>query len=264
MAVDCSNGRDVEQRLFGLPEAPAEPSALERVGIESVIHRAHGGTLFLRAVQELPARAQVRLARVLRDGEICTGTPDERAAIAAAKFRLIAASDASCAEGDEDRLVPDFRRRLHPHRIDMPPLRRRKEDIPGLVRWLLADICGSLSIPTKSASRHAVALMSALPWRGNLRELRDLLRALSLKVPGPLIRLADLLDNVHLDGRVVAFGGGGTLREARERFEREYVAAVLEQHHGRMAEAARALGLQRTNLYRKVKQLSVQRRRAGP
>jgi two-component system nitrogen regulation response regulator NtrX len=108
-----------------------------------------------------------------------------------------------------------------------------------------------------------LALLAALPWRGNFTELRGLLRTLVLKSPGRLIRLADVLDNIRLDGGSSSSTAGGTLKEARDRFEREYVAAVLEQHHGRMAEAARALGIQRTNLYRKVRQLAVARKRPG-
>jgi DNA-binding NtrC family response regulator len=83
-----------------------------------------------------------------------------------------------------------------------------------------------------------------------------------LKVPGRRIRLADVLSHISLDGAPSSFAIAGTLKtlkEARDQFEREYVAAVLRQHNGRMAEAATALGIQRTNLYRKVRQLSVER-----
>jgi DNA-binding NtrC family response regulator len=83
------------------------------------------------------------------------------------------------------------------------------------------------------------------------------------KVPGRQIKLSDVLARVRLDGQPATASYSGTLKEAREQFEREYVAAVLDRHRGRMSEAARALGLQRTNLYRKVRQLSVQRGSTG-
>jgi DNA-binding NtrC family response regulator len=117
-----------------------------------------------------------------------------------------------------------------------------------------------MKVQAKSISRQAVALLCALPWRGNFVELSGLLRALVVKVPDRVIRLSDVLANIRLDGSAVTFHGRGTLKEARERFEREYVAAVLELHRGRMAEAARALGIQRTNLYRKIRRLAVQRK----
>jgi two-component system, NtrC family, nitrogen regulation response regulator NtrX len=149
--------------------------------------------------------------------------------------------------------------------IHMPPLRRRREDIPALVRYLLADICEELDLPGKTVSTQATELLAALPWRRNVLELQDLLRTLAVQTPGRLIRLADILARVELEGGSAqpTFEYTGTLKQARARFERDYVAAVLEQHHGRMGEAAKALGIQRTNLYRKVRQLSVKRRAAG-
>jgi len=91
-------------------------------------------------------------------------------------------------------------------------------------------------------------------------ELRDLMRILALKVNGTHVRQGDVLRHVRLDGGRSTSSYSGSLKEARERFEREYVAAVLEQHHGRMADAAKALGIQRTNLYRKVRQLALRRK----
>ena len=125
------------------------------------------------------------------------------------------------------------------------------------------EICAEQRVPVKKISRQAAQLLSALPWRGNVRELRALLGALVLKVSDVRIRQADVLENVRLEGGPTTFVYAGTLREARERFERDYVTAVLEQHRGRMAEAAKALGIQRTNLYRKVRQLAVKRRLSG-
>ena len=144
--------------------------------------------------------------------------------------------------------------------MEMPPLRRRREDIPGLVRYLLADICAERQLLAKSVSTHAADLLSALPWRGNVSELKRFLAVLVSTVPGRLIRLSDVLANVRLDGTPSTSIYSGTLREARERFERDYVASVLRRHHGRMGEAAKALGIQRTNLYRKVRQLSIKHR----
>ena len=75
------------------------------------------------------------------------------------------------------------------------------------------------------------------------------------------IGLDDVLAHVKLDGGAVVFANGGTLKEARARFERDYIVAILEQHHGRISDAARALGIQRTNLYRKMRSLRVHRDR---
>jgi two-component system nitrogen regulation response regulator NtrX len=90
-----------------------------------------------------------------------------------------------------------------------------------------------------------------------VRELERLLQGLAQRVRADVIRLEDVLASVQLDGRSIPSAAGGTLREARARFEREYIAAALDQHSGRIPDAARMLGIQRTNLYRKLKHLKI-------
>jgi DNA-binding NtrC family response regulator len=104
-----------------------------------------------------------------------------------------------------------------------------------------------------------VALLSALPWRGNVPELRGLLEALVRTARRPIIQLDDVLEHAQLDGLTATIDPGVTLRDAKARFERDCITAVLMRHHGRVGEAAKALGIQRTNLYRKVRQLNVAR-----
>ena len=259
LVADCTK-RDIESLLFGRNAAANGHDSLEITSTDGLLHRARGGTLFLRAAQDIPARLQNRLARVLRDGEMWL---DDAGAsrMVAVDARLIACVDSSQA-GDVELLEPELKKRLAVHRIDLPPLRHRKEDLPGLVRLLVADLCDAQHLPATTVSSQAVSLLCALPWRGNFSELRGLLQTLVANLPGRMIRVADVLTHVRLDGGDVSFSTSGTLKEARERFERDYVAAVLRQHHGRMAQAARVLGMQRPNLYRKVRQLAVGRKAA--
>jgi two-component system nitrogen regulation response regulator NtrX len=112
-------------------------------------------------------------------------------------------------------------------------------------------------VPPTTISRPALSLLSALPWRGNADELRSLLERAVPAATGRSVGLDDILAHVRLDGGAAVFSHGGTLRQARARFERDYVAAVLEQHRGRISEAAKVLGIQRTNLYRKMRALHV-------
>jgi two-component system, NtrC family, nitrogen regulation response regulator NtrX len=261
--VDCSEASGLEQCLFGARAGAQDPGGdvLDRITEGSAIGRALGGTLFLRQLTDMPAGLQLRLARILRDDEVWVeGKEGSGVSARRVGVRPIATSDAAA---DDERIVPELLKRLEHTRIDTPPLRNRREDIPALVRELLAEICGEQGIRRKKASSQAVELLSALPWRGNLRELRTFLTALVMKVPDRLIRQADVLASICLDGGPTTFAYTGTLKQARERFERDYVTSVLEQHRGRMAEAAKALGIQRTNLYRKVRQLSVKRRVRG-
>jgi len=158
---------------------------------------------------------------------------------------------------EEGRLRRDLYERLSLIRIELPPLRQRREDIPFLSNHFLKEVCRGSSVPIKTLTRPALTLLAALPWRGNAPELKALLERLVLLTPHGSIRLEDVLAQVRVDGTEVGTAGGTTLRDARLRFERDYIAAVVRQHHGRMGDAAQALGIQRTNLYRKLRQLSV-------
>ncbi len=161
----------------------------------------------------------------------------------------------------DGRIREDLFRRLSVIRIDMPSLRNRREDIPALANYFVREICASLHVPPKTLSRPALSLIAALPWRNNGPELRAVLESvLSGLQEGRGISLEDVLAHVRLDGGAGA-PSGGTLKQARARFERDYIASVLDQHRGRIAEAAKALGLQRTNLYRKMRSLRVSRER---
>lgn len=254
VVVDCGHRDALEERLFGL-EAPAgDGIGLERISAECLLRAGFGGTVVFRQVGEMPARLQLRLARLLRDGEVMVAEAAGAARVQQVGIRPVA----TAGHDGRDGMVPELQQRMSQTVIVVPPLRSRREDIPGLVRVLLADICAAAGVPGKAVSNQAIDLLAALPWRGNVGELETLLRRLVRKTPGRQIRLAHVLAHVRLDGQSGP-AYTGTLRQAREQFERDYVRAALDEHRGRMAEAARALGLQRTNLYRKVRQLSVGR-----
>lgn len=262
VSVDCAGltPDDLEQQLFGLvarprPQGDPERRAVDRITRSGCVYQAHGGTLFLRNIVEMPARVQSRLSRLLRDKEV--GIADERIS-ASVDIRPIASIGRSPdALRSEGRLLADFLDRLSAVRIHVPPLRQRREDVPLLVNHFLKEIGRQTGTPSRSVRRPALALLTALPWPGNVGELRGLLERLVLAGPEPIIRVEDVLANVHLDPCLTLSGSPATLRDARTQFERDYIAAVLKQFHGRIDEAARVLGMQRPNLYRKVRQLDL-------
>ena len=266
VTFDCaaSDADDLDVALFGVPAPRAAGDGplrgLERVAKSGALYSALGGTLYLQNVAEAPTRVQVRLARLLRDREAIladSGSPINF------DVRPMASVDGGFdAAVNEGRVREDLVRRLSVIRLDMPPLRNRREDIPALVNYFSREICASLRLPPKTLSRPALSLIAALPWRGNASELRGLLESVVSSISGGrAIGLDDVLAHVRLDGGSTVFANAGTLKQARARWEREYIAAVLEQHHGRMGEAARALGIQRTNLYRKMRALRVDLKR---
>ena len=200
---------------------------------------------------------QARLARLLRDREAIVTETGETASF---DVRPMAGVDPGFDTAVQDgRVREDLFRRLSVIRIDMPPLRNRREDIPALANYFLREICAGLRVPPKTLSRSALSLLSALPWRGNAAELRRLLDSVVTGMQGGRgIALEDVLAHVQARRRRRALlSSGGTLKQARSRFEKEYIATVLEQHRGRISEAARTLGIQRTNLYRKMRSLKV-------
>lgn len=256
--VGCANAEPggVERDLFGV-RTRREAFDLEVVNGDSRIADARGGTLFLADVGDLPASAQARLARMARDGEMRV---EGRAEVVPFDIRLMASSTVGLDdEVRQGRFRLDLFRRLGALRIEVPPLGQRAEDIPLLARYLVREACTLAGVPAKSFTQAALTLLAALPWHGNTRELKEVLERLVLSVAGAMIRLEDVLTHVRLDGSPPPLVPGGTLRAMRRRFEREYITAVLRQHRGRMSEAARALGIQRANLYRKVRQLGISR-----
>jgi DNA-binding NtrC family response regulator len=220
----------------------------------SQLYASKGGTLFLQNIVELPARAQLRLARVLRDREVVLMEEGERVAL---DHRVITIGDASIDAAVKDgRLLLDLHKRLCTLRVDVPALRTRKEDIPGLANYFLKSCCQREHVPAKVLTDSAQSLLAALPWKGNAVELRALIDGLVMQVQGGDISLDDVLASVQLDGQV-AVVARGSLREARTLFETEYIAAVVAQHRGRIPDAAKTLGIQRSNLYRKMRRLRV-------
>lgn len=252
VALDCGAGQpaDLERRLFGTPPRRVSTPELEALGSDAALAAAGAGTLFLENTDELPASAQRRLARVLRDGEVRLSGRQARLPL-----RLVASSardlDADVRDG---RFRQDLLRRLTACRIMVPPLRHRASDIGAIVEQLVADREG----PPRSFTQAAITVLAALPWAGNIDELAAVLDRV-LQNAGTLVTQEDVLAHLPIDGPFSRFDLTASLRDARRRFERDYIAAVLERHQWRMSEAARALGIERANLYRKARQLGIVR-----
>jgi DNA-binding NtrC family response regulator len=265
---DCANRtpEDLDRRLFGVPLDPrrgrARGAVFDRIGRTGALYEARRGTLVLRHLASAPARIQGRLARLLRDRE--AELADQHGTPVDLDLKVIAAVDPDVDEAiGEEGMRADLFERLSQVRIDVPPLRRRREDVPVLTVLFLRDACDVRGIAPKAITRAALKVLAALPWHGNARELRALVDSLARAVDRPVVQLEDVLDHARFESTAMRMDVGMSLREAKARFERECISAVLARHHGRVGEAAKALGIQRTNLYRKVRQLQVVRPRAG-
>jgi two-component system nitrogen regulation response regulator NtrX len=210
-------------------------------------------TIVMSNLDELPLPLQHRLAQLLQDNG---------ATLRQADARIMATVTGNVEDAiAEGKLSRDLSQRF-PLQLEVPPLRRRPADIPMLIGCVVAEAAAASGVAVPSFSREALALLAALPWRRNFEELREVLDVLVLVAEGGTIQLDDVLGHVPIERLWTRPPGAESLREARQHFEREYIAAVLSRHRGRMDEAARTLGVQRTNLYRKVRQLGIGRARA--
>jgi DNA-binding NtrC family response regulator len=254
VAVYCDAGdaATIDRLLFGQPE-PATATDLESIARDSGIAAARGGTLYLHAVTELRASTQAQLARIARDGEVrIDGVP-----VATALRFTASAQPGVEADVSAHRFRPDLYRRLSAVRLDLPPLRERPGDIPELVVRLMEEASTATGCPVRTFTQAALALFGALTWPGNLAELRTAVHRVIAGGGDDVVQIEHILPALQLNRAHTPFVPSGNLREARQRFERDYIAAVLQHHEWRMAPAAQALGIQRPNLYRKARQLGI-------
>lgn len=254
VALDCAaaEASEMARRLFGTAAADAGSSDLQPLGRGAALIEAGTGTLVLENIEELAASAQRRLARLLRDGEARVGSRPHPVAL---PFRLVASTARDLdAEVRDGAFRPDLLRRFAPGGITLPPLRQRPEDVGAIIERLLQD----RGDRGRTFTQPAVTVLAALPWPRNLDELAAFLERV-LADAGPVVTQEDVLAHVPVDGAFTRWDLTASLREARRRFERDYIAAVLDRHAWRMSEAARALGIERANLYRKTRQLGIAR-----
>jgi DNA-binding NtrC family response regulator len=251
-SVECGeeDGPHLERILFGSVDGTTA-SDVESISATSAIGSAAGGTLFLQDATELPAAVQARLARLIRDGEASVDGH-----VASTNFRVIASVSPSVDRDVRDhRFRADLHRRLSASRIEVPALRERPDDVPFVVSRLLEE-AGDAG-RSRTLTQAALALLCALSWPGNVAELRGLIARVLRETQADAIQVEHVLPALQLDRPHATFVPAGSLREARQRFERDYIGAVLKHHGWRMAEAAQTLGIQRPNLYRKARQLGI-------
>lgn len=260
IVVDCADDRvEVVRHLFGSPLPPRSDYECALVG--SAFAEVGRGTVLLVDVTEMPAATQLRISRLLRDGELRV-----RRSTSPIKFRVMASAspdvDAAVHQG---RFRRELSRRLQRVRLDVPPLRDRAVDLPQVIDATLAEVCNGRREPCTLAPAAKTALAS-LRWTGNLDELRESLSRLVERSVGGVIRQEDVLADLQpLEARPRGtLGSYASLREARQTFERDYIASVLDAVGWRMTEAARILGIERANLYRKARQLGIARLKPRP
>jgi two-component system nitrogen regulation response regulator GlnG len=255
----------LESELFG-HEAGAFTGAQKR--LVGRFEQADGGTLFLDEIGDMPAALQTRLLRVLAEGEFFRVGGRELIRV---DVRVIAAThqplEALVAQG---RFRADLLHRLDVVRLQLPPLRERREDIPLLAQRFLAAAARRLQLPPKRLSKEALARLQAHAWPGNVRELENLCWRLAALAPGEVVVAADLAGALPVgiapddDGadwkhalaawtrRKLEAGTPELHAHARQAFDAVVLGAALDHAGGQRGDAAAALGLGRNTVTRKL------------
>lgn len=172
---------------------------------------------------------------------------------------MIAATNINVEDAiKEGKFREDLYYRLNVIPIELPPLRERKQDIPILVEHYLKKSIKDNDLTPKTIDREALDLLVQHFWPGNIRELRNILERLSIMVPNDTIRQKDVKDSLLGFKKANEMAERGDLKHAKDEFERQYIIKTLQNFDGNVSRASKALGIERTHLYRKLKSLNIQ------
>jgi len=255
----------VESELFGTRRGAFTGAAADRAGL---VEQADGGTLFLDEIGEMPLGTQAKLLRLLESHEVRRLGDSVTRLVNA---RLVAATHRDLrARVDEGRFREDLYYRLNVVRIELPPLRERRDDIGLLASYFLARISQRQGRSGLSFSPETMSVLERYDYPGNVRQLENAIEHAVTLCEGTTIRPRDLPAEVRtprmLRGSVGA-GGRETARPAREdrdqwslaEVEKEHIRRVLELHRGNATSAAKQLGISRTTLWRKLRAYGIPR-----
>jgi two-component system, NtrC family, nitrogen regulation response regulator NtrX len=244
----------IESELFGHMKGAFTGAVADRRG---KFETASGGTLFLDEVGDMSLKTQAKVLRALQEQivEPVGGQTSVRVDV-----RVIAATNKDlAAEIRQGRFREDLYFRLNVIPIAVPPLRERRGDIIRLADHFAAEFAREYGRRPKAFSPEARDLLEAYHWPGNVRELRNTVERLMIMAPGDTVRPQDLafLEPAAAPASRPAPEAIGPLFEARDAWERDYIVAALGAYDGNISRTADALGLERSNLYKKMRALSI-------
>ena len=246
----------IESELFGHVRGAFTGAVADRRGR---FETADGGTIFLDEIGDMSLKTQAKVLRVLQEQTMEAVGGTARIKVDA---RVLAATNKDLqAEIRAGRFREDLYFRLNVIPIFVPALRDRQEDIPLLADHFMAEFAREYGRRVKSFDSGARVALQQYPWPGNVRELRNVIERLMIMVPGDAITAADLgfLDPSGLTRPAIAdaVAERQTLHEARDQFERDLILRTLAEQQGNMSRTAEVLGVERSNLYRKMKAFGI-------
>jgi len=259
----------IESELFGYERGAFTGAQGRKRGMFEL---ANAGTLFLDEIGDMSASAQAKVLRALQSGEISRVGGEKAIAV---DVRVLAATNKDLEnEVKEGRFREDLFFRLNVVPIESPPLRERKTDVAVLAKGFLRDFCAENGVRCKPIDEEVLVALADRPWPGNVRELRNVVERMSI-LSGDRITLDDLpAEGVLSEGRrdsttpsdfprvVDESGERLTLREYRGRAEKDYILQTLAEVGWNISRAATILGVERTNLHKKMRSYGIRRAEA--
>lgn len=243
----------LEAELFGYEKGAF--TGARKNGMAGKFERAHGGTLFLDEIGDMPLTMQAKILRVIQEREVERIGGERGIPIS---IRLIAATNHNLETMVEKGMFrKDLYYRLNIIRIDVPPLRRRKEDIPILTGHYIRRFCRQYGFRPKTVTKKAFAALSAYHWPGNIRELMNVAERLVTLVEEDEISLDHLPEAIRKNSGEGTPERRETLREERLKSERKKIEWALREAGGNKTKAAEKLGIHRSTLYQKLKKFSL-------
>ena len=250
----------METELFGTENGASNTSDGRKLG---TFEQAHGGTLLLDNIADMPLETQAKILRVLQDQNFERVGGSTKIQV---DVRVISASSRDLFEEiSEGRFREDLYHRLNVVPVRVPALRERREDIPQLAHYFSRRTAEATGLPQRRIDEDALAILQAYDWPGNVRELRNLIERIMILAPGDADNIrASMLPSELGSGTIATIRPAGAedimslaLREAREVFEREYLTAQITRFGGNVSRTASFVGMERSALHRKLKALGI-------
>lgn len=241
----------IESELFGHEKGAFTGATAKKRGKFDL---AHEGTIFLDEVADMSLKAQAKILRILQEKkfERVGGTK-----LIATDVRVLAATNKNLEkEMEEGRFRQDLYYRLNVIPLHISPLRERKEDIPPLVSRFLRELAIKEGEQEKSITEDALTVLMEHNWPGNVRELKNIIERLFIMTPSNVISASDippLFKEYEQDQQEVTGIFSDSFKTAKVNFEKHYIEKKLREYEGNISKTAEAIGLERSNLHRKIR-----------
>jgi len=243
----------IESELFGHEKGAFTGATTSKKG---KFELANGGTLFLDEIGDMSLKTQAKILRVLQEQKF------ERVGGAVTfkvDVRVLGATNKNLQEEiKEGHFREDLYYRLNVISIHVPPLRERREDILYLVNYFLQQIAQENGKKIKHISNEALEILQNYDWPGNVRELKNIIERVFIMTPSQIIECEDIPTSIREYEGEVPVLPQDDLRHARMKFEKEYIFKKLKEYEGNVSKTAKAIGMERTNLHRKIKQYQIE------